>query len=194
MPKLILASTSKYRRALLERLGLQLDSIAPGVDEEAFKAEIHAPARLAEMLAEAKARAVAEKYPGAIVIGGDQVATIDNTVLGQPGTPEAAVSQLKKLAGRTHTLVTAMVVIDVAGQSHAHTDYSRLTMRPLDENQLRGYVKRDNPVDCAGSYKLEQAGIALFERIETDDHTAITGLPLLALVRILSGLGVQIPA
>lgn len=194
MPKIILASTSKYRRALLERLGLQLESIAPGVDEEAFKAEIHDPARLAETLAEAKARAVAEKFPGAIVIGGDQVATIDNQVLGQPGTPEAAVDQLKKLAGRTHMLVTAMVVIDPAGQSHAHTDYSRLTMRPLDENQLRTYIDRDNPVDCAGSYKLEQAGIALFDRIETGDHTAITGLPLLALVHILSGLGVQIPA
>lgn len=193
MPKIILASTSKYRKALLERLGLSLDCIAPGVDEEACKAEIEDPVALAVHLARAKARAVAELWPDAVVIGADQLATIDGRILGKPGTFENAVAQLQSLSGRTHTLVTAMTVAGPCGQMQSHLDLSRLTMRPLTRPELEKYVARDNPLDCAGSYKLEEAGIALFERIETEDHTAITGLPLVALVGILRSLGVAIP-
>jgi len=193
MPKIILASTSKYRKALLERLGLSLDCIAPGVDEEACKAEIEDPVALAAHLARAKACAVAELWPDAVVIGADQLATIDGRILGKPGTFENAVTQLQSLSGRTHTLVTAMTVAGPGGQMQSHLDLSRLTMRPLTRPELEKYVARDNPLDCAGSYKLEEAGIALFERIETDDYTAITGLPLVALVGILRSLGVAIP-
>lgn len=193
MPKIILASTSKYRKALLERLGLNVDCIAPGVDEEALKGEIQDPVALAVHLAMAKAACVAEKWPDAVVIGGDQLATIDGRILGKPGTFENAVAQLESLAGRTHTLVTAMTVTGPGAQMQSHLDLSHLTMRPLTRLELEKYLARDTPLDCAGSYKLEEAGIALFERIETEDHTAITGLPLVALVSILRGLGVAIP-
>ena len=193
MPKIILASTSKYRKALVERLGLSVECIAPGVDEEACKAEIPDPLALARHLALAKALAVAEKQPDAVVIGADQLATIDGLILGKPGTFENAVSQLETLAGRTHTLVTAMSIIGPGGEMQSHLDLSQLTMRPLTRPELEKYVERDQPIDCAGSYKLEAAGIALFERIQTEDHTAITGLPLVALVTILRSLGVAIP-
>ena len=193
MPKLILASTSKYRKALLERIGLSPECIAPGVDEVAFKQEFSDPIELAVKLAEAKARAVADRYPGEIVIGGDQLATIHGRVLGKPGTVEAAVDQLEVLSGKTHTLVTAMSVVGPDGEVHSHLDLSYLTMRPLDREALQRYVERDMPIDCAGSYKLEESGIALFERIQADDYNAITGLPLLGLVKILSQLSVVIP-
>ena len=193
MPKLILASTSKYRKALLQRIGLEPECIAPGVDEEAFKQEFSDPVELAVKLAEAKARAVVVRFPGEIVIGGDQLATIHGAVLGKPGTVEAAVDQLEVLSGHTHTLVTAMTVIGPDGTEYSHLDLSYLTMRALGRKDLARYVARDLPIDCAGSYKLEEAGVALFERVQTDDYNAITGLPLLSLVRILSGLGVAIP-
>ena len=193
MPKIILASTSKYRKALVERLGLSVDCIAPGVDEEAFKADFIDPVDLATRLAVAKARAVAKNWPDAIVIGADQLATMDGRVLGKPGTFENAVAQLESLSGRTHTLVTAMSIMGPGDQMQSHLDLSHLTMRQLTCAELEKYVARDKPLDCAGSYKLEEAGIALFDQIQTADHTAITGLPLVALVSILRSLGVALP-
>lgn len=193
MPDLILASTSRYRRTLLERLGLPFRCEAPRCDEEALKDPRLAPQALAEFLAEAKATSVAVACPGAIVIGSDQLVSFDNRILGKPGTTAAATDQLAALAGHTHVLITAMTVIAADGTIHRHTDVTQLTMRQLDRAALERYVARDQPLDCAGAYKLEAAGIALFTRIESADHTAITGLPLLALTRILAKCGLTLP-
>jgi septum formation protein len=191
---LILASTSPYRRALLERFHIRFRSVPPGVDEEAVKREVADPVALAERLAAAKAEAVAAAFPDAIVIGSDQLATIDGDVLGKPRTAESAVVQLERLSGRTHELVTSVYVLRKAdGIRRAHTDRTRLTMRRFTREQLTRYVAADNPTDCAGSYKIESSGIALFERIETEDFTAITGLPLIALLRVLRDFGIDLP-
>jgi len=191
-PELILASTSAYRRALLERLGVAFRCESPAFDEEAFPREGLAPRALAEALARGKAEAVAAGRPDAVVVGCDQLVALEGRVLGKPGDADRAVDQLAAMSGRTHELITAMVVL-ARGRRFEHTDVSRLTMRRLDRAVLERYVARDRPVDCAGSYKLERGGIALFERIESQDHTAITGLPLLALVGILAELGVDAP-
>ncbi|HEX6986695.1 MAG TPA: nucleoside triphosphate pyrophosphatase [Planctomycetaceae bacterium] len=193
-PDLILASTSPYRRALLERLGVAFRCVPPGVDEDAMKRETADPVRLAERLAAAKADAVAARFPEAVVIGSDQLAAIDGEVLGKPGTPDRAVDQLERLAGRTHELVTAVCVLRRSdGARRAHVDRTRLSMRPLSREELARYVALDAPTDCAGAYKIESAGIALFERIETEDFTAITGLPLIATVRMLREFGIAVP-
>jgi septum formation protein len=192
--ELILASTSRYRRTLLERLGLAFRCEAPGVDEEAIQRLSSEPVALAQRLAFEKAAAVASRFPDAIVIGSDQLATIDGEILGKPGTIEKAVEQLERLAGRTHELITAVCVMRIAdGQHREHTDVTRLTMRPLDRDAFSRYVALDRPTDCAGSYKIEAAGVSLFAKIETDDFTAITGLPLIATVRMLEELGIQTP-
>lgn len=193
-PELILASTSPYRRALLERLRRPFRCEAPGVEEEAFQQLLTDPVALAQRLAREKAVAVAQRSPNAIVIGSDQLATIDGEILGKPGTMENAVAQLERLAGRTHELVTAVCVMRLAdGMTREHTDVTRLTMRPLDRAALNRYVASDAPTDCAGSYKIESAGISLFAKIETADFTAITGLPLIALVEMLRAFGVAVP-
>lgn len=191
-PELILASTSAYRRALLERLGVPFRCVAPEFDEEAFPREGLSPRGLAEALARGKADAVAAREPAAVVIGCDQLVSLDGRILGKPGDAARALDQLGAMSGRAHELITAMVVV-APGRRFEHTDVARLTMRPLGRPTLERYVARDLPVDCAGSYKLERGGIALFERIESDDHTAITGLPLLALAGILAGLGFDAP-
>ena len=192
MRDLILGSTSPYRRALMERLGLPFRCEKPRCDEEALKRPELSPQALAEMLALAKGRSVAEVFPKAVVIGCDQVAAIDGTILGKPGTVEKAIDQLALLCGREHLLITAMAVI-ADGVVYQHTDITRLTMRSLDRASLARYVAKDRPLDCAGSYKLEQLGISLFTRIDSADHTAITGLPLIALTRLLVACGYSLP-
>jgi septum formation protein len=191
-PDLVLASTSPYRRVLLERLGLPFRVASPDLDEEAFPRAGLSPRELAEALARGKAEAVAAREPTAVVIGSDQLVALDGRILGKPGDPARAADQLEAMAGRTHELITAMVVL-APGRRFEHTDVAHLTMRPLDRATIERYVARDLPVDCAGSYKLEQGGIALFQRIESDDQTAITGLPLLALAGILADLGFEVP-
>ncbi|MEW4567853.1 Maf family protein [Tautonia sp. JC769] len=191
---LILASTSPYRRALLERLGLPFRCRAPGVDEDQFKAVGLPPRELADRLAIAKADAVArlEPDPRSIVIGSDQLVAFEGRVLGKPGSVERAVEQLLSLAGREHELITAMAVIQGTNVVQ-HTDVARLRLRPLSRAEIERYILADRPIDCAGSYKLEARGVALFDRIVSDDHSAITGLPLIALTTILRDLGVSIP-
>lgn len=191
-PELILASTSSYRRDLLERLGVRFRCVAPEFDEEAFPRDGLGPRELAEALARGKADAVAASEPTAVVIGCDQLVSFEGRILGKPGDAARAVGQLEAMSGRAHELITAMVVV-APGRRFEHSDVARLTMRPLGRPALERYVARDLPVDCAGSYKLERGGIALFQRIESDDHTAITGLPLLALAGILARLGFEVP-
>lgn len=186
---LILASTSPYRKSLLERLGVPFECIAPAVAETILPGE--PPRGVAERLAQAKAQAVAVARPDAIVIGADQVATVDEAVLGKPGSAAAAVEQLLRLQGRRHHLITALCMRH-GEKEWRHTDVSQLTMWPLTRAEIQRYVDADSPVDCAGGYKLESGGIALFEAIETADSTAIVGLPLLAVTRVLRLLGVEL--
>ena len=190
--ELILASTSTYRAALLARFGLSFRSIAPRVDEEDWKARGLAPAELARTLAAAKALSLAEEFPDAAILGGDQLVAVGGEVLGKPRDAQGARRQLVRLAGRTHELVTAIAVW-ADGNSYEHVDIARLTMRDLSAAEIARYVEADLPTDCAGSYKLESLGVALFERIEAADHSAITGLPLMALSGILRRLSFQIP-
>lgn len=193
-PGLILASTSAYRRGLLERLGLPFRCRAPLCDESALQREWSAldPRRLSEELALAKAASLAGEEAGSTIIGCDQVASLGGRILGKPGTAEQAADQLAQMSGRTHELITALVVIR-GPDVFRHTDVARLRMRPLSRDEMTRYIAADRPFDCAGSYKLESRGIALFERIESEDHSAITGLPLIALVTILRDLGFAIP-
>jgi len=191
-PDLVLASTSPYRRRLLERLGVPFRCLAPRFDEAAFPADGLDPLALAESLAFQKTLSVEPEAAGSAIIGSDQLVSLDGTIYGKPGTAEKAVEQLVSMSGRSHQLFTALVVRH-SGQTIRHVDVTILRMRPLAPEAIRRYVERDKPYDCAGSYKLEEGGIALFERIETEDHTAITGLPLITLVSILRELGYSIP-
>lgn len=190
--ELLLASTSRYRREQLERLGLAFRAAAPVLDEGAEQARLVRlePVELARRLARAKARSLLA--PGLAVIGADQLATIDGEVLGKPGRADRAEDQLARLSGRTHVLVTALCVAHDGGLEE-HVDRTRLSMRALDRAAIARYVAADAPLDCAGAYKLEARGIALFERIESEDHSAITGLPLIALTTILRRLGFAVP-
>jgi septum formation protein len=191
-PPLILASTSPYRRELLERLGVPFTCVPPACDEEALKRPELAPRALAELLARAKADSIAADRPDAVVIGSDQVCALDERVLGKPGSPEGARAQLAALSGREHRLITAVAVVH-GPRALRHTEIAVLAMRPLSAGQIARYVDRDRPFDCAGSYKLERAGISLLERIECGDHTAITGLPLMTLARMLGEFGFEAP-
>jgi septum formation protein len=192
MPDLVLASTSRYRRALLERLGVPFRCRPPLLDEDDLKGDADEPRALAERLARAKAASLAELEPHAIVIGGDQVLEFEGRVFGKPGSVERAVEQLLALAGRPHHLITALAVRH-RGETIVHVDVTTMHMRPLPRTAIERYVAADRPIDCAGSYKLEERGIVLFERIDSGDQTAITGLPLIALTTILRRLGVEIP-
>lgn len=192
MPEVVLASTSPYRRQLLERLRLPFTCVAPHIDESKVKASIADPERLATELARQKALAVGKLHPGALVIGSDQVATLDGAVLDKPGTAARAAEQLHRLAGREHRLVTA-VAIAHAGGVVEFVDVTRLCMRVLSAAEIERYVAQDQPFDCAGSYRIEGLGIALFAGISCEDQTAIIGLPLLRLCAELRQLGLTIP-
>ena len=170
MRRLVLASTSPYRRALLDRLGIGYEVMAPHVDEGAFREM--APREMAIALATAKAEAV--DVDDALVIGSDQVVDVGGIVLGKPGTVERAVEQLTILSGCAHQLITAVAVRDTrTGETTADVDVHTLTMRVLSRPQIERYVAHDLPLDCAGAYKLEQRGIALFEHIAADPSTAV---------------------
>lgn len=188
MPSLILASTSRYRRELLERLRLPFQTAAPGVDETARPDE--EPLALALRLAKAKAAVVAARHPDAVVIGSDQVAVCRGRVLGKPGTFERALAQLQTMAGQEvvfHSALTVMRGATVESVSVPTT----CRLRPLSEDQLRAYLHAEAPFDTAGSAKAEGLGIALMEDIRSDDPTALIGLPLIALTRLLGRFGLD---
>ncbi len=189
---LVLASTSPYRRTLLERLGLPFRGLAPDLDEDAFKGLGLSPRALAERLAEAKALSLRDREPEATLIGCDQLANLGGQVLGKPGNIASAIRQLEMMSGHVHELITALAVWH-RGRLQTHTDITRLRMRRLSRAEIERYVQADLPLDCAGSYKLEQRGIVLFEEIRSSDHSAITGLPLIALTTILRKFGYAIP-
>jgi septum formation protein len=194
VPGLVLASTSPYRRSLLDRLAVPFRWRPPLCDELALQRESAGlePRPLAQVLAFAKASSLVGDEPGSTIIGCDQLVSFEGRVFGKPLTAERAVEQLLGMSGRAHELITALVVVR-GTDTFRHTDVTRLRMRPLTRDAIERYVDADRPFDCAGSYKLESRGIVLFDRIDSEDHSAITGLPLIALVTILHDLGFAIP-
>jgi septum formation protein len=186
MTELILASTSIYRRELLARLGLPFQALPPQFDEDAQKTHGLAPQTLAESLAAGKARSLSSHQN--CVIGGDQLISFNGQILGKPKTVERASEQLAMMSGHTHELITAVMIIH-QGREIQHTDRTRLKMRTLTRAQIDQYVKAELPLDCSGSYKIEARGITLFEKIDSEDFTAIQGLPLLWITKILSSVG-----
>lgn len=187
-PRLILASSSPYRRELLARLRLPFEAISPDVDETPQDGET--PAALALRLSVAKAMAIATKHPGCVVIGSDQVATIDGQPIGKPGDFARAQAQLRMLAGQTVEFHSALAVTD--GQRVEKTDVVTLCrFRPLSDAAIDAYLRAEAPFDTAGSAKAESLGIALMESIRSDDPTAIIGLPLIALTGMLASFGLD---
>ncbi|MEN1973204.1 Maf family nucleotide pyrophosphatase [Luteimonas sp. MJ204] len=187
---LVLASTSPYRRELLARLGLPFDTVRPEVDETPLAGET--PSALALRLAEAKALAVAALRPGARVIGSDQVADFDGVALGKPGGRDAAIAQLQAMSGRAVAFRTAVAVASTGGVATA-LDTTVVRFRQLGRGEIERYIDREQPFDCAGSFKSEGLGITLFEAIETRDPTALVGLPLLDTLRLLRKSGLVLP-
>ena len=191
-PRLILGSTSVYRAELLRRLGVDFEQRAPGVTETASPGE--APADLALRLAIAKADAAAAGQADVLSIGSDQVAELEGEALGKPGTVERAVAQLVACAGRQVQFHTALCLFETCnGRRHTHVDSTRVYFRPLQPDEIARYIQHDQPLDCAGSFKCEGLGISLFERVESDDPTALVGLPLIALARLLRDVGLSVP-
>lgn len=192
MRTIVLASTSPYRRQLLQQLQLPFVAAAPRFEEEIDQGV--APGLLVKHLAAGKAESLAPCYPDALLVGADQV-FVDprNRILGKPGDVESAEAQLRAMAGKTHTFFTGVAVHDsLSGETI--TDYATytVTLRHLDHEQICSYVARENPVDCAGSFKIEGLGIALMDEMAGEDYTSLIGLPLIKLVRIFERFGLRV--
>jgi septum formation protein len=196
-PELILASTSSYRRALLARVHDSFLCEAPGVDETRHDDE--AALALVERLALAKARAVAGRHPRAWVIGSDQAAVLSSAaqgeiVLGKPGTAERCAQTLRSCSGTTVAYCTAVAVVRASdGAAHQFVDTTRVKFRDLDQATIERYIARESPLDCAGGFKSEGLGISLCETIDSEDPTALIGLPLIRLCAVLRSVGYRIP-
>ena len=190
--RLVLGSTSPYRRALMQRLCIPFDVAAPDVDETPQNGE--SPHDLACRLALAKARAVAALHPDAIVIGSDQVADLDGEPLGKPGTHERAVAQLRRMRGQTVVFQTALAVVCAAtGFEQVDLAPVEVKFRDLSDEEIERYLRAEQPYDCAGSAKSEGLGIALLDAIHSDDPTALIGLPLIRTCRMLRAAGLVLP-
>lgn len=189
---LVLASTSAYRRMLLERLQLPFVTARPDVDETPLSGE-HPP-ETANRLALAKARAVAERFEDALIIGSDQVAHLGSEIFGKPGTPERAIAQLQRMSGHSVVFHTALALINTrTGAVQATSVPTEVHFRRLSDAEIIRYVEREQPLDCAGAAKSEALGISLLEALTGDDPTALVGLPLIALSRMLRAEGVPLP-
>jgi septum formation protein len=192
MNPLILASTSAYRRMLLERFGLPFDTVRPEVPEDHIAAEI--PSERALRLAVAKAEAVAARHPGAVVIGSDQVAAAGQKILDKPGDAATCRSQLATLSGTDARFYTGCAVIGPSGSVRlVHLDTTTVFFRSLTAKEIERYVEREKPFDCAGGFKVEALGITLFESVESKDPTALIGLPLIWLACALRRAGYALP-
>lgn len=189
--KLVLGSTSAYRRELLQRLRVPFAVAAPDVDETPQPTE--APLALACRLALAKAQAVAAQHPDCVVIGSDQVADLDGEPLGKPGTHERAVAQLQKMRGKTVVFQTAVAVVCLASDfQQEDVAQVRVVFRDLSDTEIENYLRAETPYDCAGSAKSEGLGIALLESIDNDDPSALVGLPLIRTSRMLRAAGIAL--
>lgn len=190
--RIILASQSPYRKAQLQNFGLRFEAVSPLVDEEELKSA--GPSDLKELtrfLAYRKAISLREKYPDAVLLGGDQLVELEGRRLDKPGNFERAMQQLLSMQGKTHRLITSLTV---AGPEYVstYTDVTSVTMKKLNESAIEAYLTQDQPFDCAGSYKIEKAGLALIEKIESSDPSAIQGLPLVSLTAGLEALGIEL--
>jgi len=191
-PRIVLGSTSRYRAGLLHRIIDDFEQVAPDIDETPLPRET--PRLRAARLSEAKARAAASNIGNALVIGSDQVAALGNTVLHKPGSIEAAREQLRASSGNNVDFFTGLCVFDTRkGQGRSALDHTRVVFRELTDAEIDRYLECERPLDCAGSFKSEASGISLFERIESTDPTALVGLPLIALARLLREAGVALP-
>jgi septum formation protein len=192
LPPLVLASTSPHRRVLLERLGLPFSCVAPGVDEtRSFREPV---AELVRRLSRAKADAAAARHPGALIIGSDQAAEREGEILGKPGDHPTAVAQLSAASGKYLKFHTGLCLLDTRdGRRHEYVEVTRVLFRSLSPTEIERYLQAEKPYDCAGSFKSEGLGISLFEGIESDDPSALVGLPLIVLSRFLRECGVALP-
>ncbi len=188
---LVLASTSPFRKSILEKLGVAFECHAPEVDETPQAGET--PAQLVERLSIAKAQAVAAHLKEGLVIGSDQVAVIDNDILGKPGNHENAMAQLQRAAGKTVTFLTGLALVNAdTGSIQAEVVPFKVVFRQLTPEQIDNYLNAEQPYNCAGSFKSEGLGIALFERLDGDDPNTLIGLPLIRLIRMLEKEGFNI--
>lgn len=191
MPKIILGSSSAFRKAQLETLNLEFECFSPDIDEEAIKDQGLTPREVSIELSKQKALKVKEKYPNDIIIAGDQVLNFKGEIFNKPLTSEKAVDHLLKLQGQTHELITSVTIV-LQEQMIEHTVVATMKMRELTKDQIEAYVAKDEPLWSCGAYKLETMGIALFESIDCNDHSSIIGLPLLSVSSSLMQLGVKI--
>lgn len=191
-PTIILASSSPYRRGLLDRFLDHYETISPHVDEsndQGLDAE-----QLASYLARKKAEAVAGHARRALIIGADQLAVLEDQVLGKPGGHQKAIEQLLAASGKTVTFLTAVCILDPVGRArYEHTDKTTIRFRKFDRRLAEAYLRHDEPYDCAGSFKIEGAGFVLFEAVKTDDPTALIGLPMMWVADRLLQLGYLLP-
>ncbi len=190
MKTIVLASTSPYRRELLERLRIPFVVAAPRFDERIEQGV--EPEQLVQRLAIGKALSLADDFPGAVIIGSDQVFVAAGEIVGKPGTAERAFDQLKRMSGASHTFYTGLAVADTAtGENLTSCIPFSVTLRDLADEEIWNYIRRENPLNCAGSFMIEGLGIALMEKLEGTDFTALIGLPLIQLVSMLRRLGIN---
>ena len=188
---LVLASTSPYRAGLLKRLDLPFKQFNPAVDEAPLAEENGED--LVRRLSHAKALAASPAFPDAVIIGSDQVGLLDGQILNKPGSQDLAHAQLRAASGREVTFLTGLCVLDSAtGESLISVDVCRVSFRELSESQIEDYIARENPVDCAGSFKVEGLGIALFRSVSMEDPTTLEGLPLIRLTSALQRFGLAV--
>jgi septum formation protein len=189
--RLVLASSSQYRRSLLERLGLNFETASPDIDESSLPGE---PAdALALRLSAEKSVALMTRFPDALILGSDQVAVLEARRLTKPGCRAQAIAQLHAASGKAMIFYTGICLLDtVSGEKRMALDKTTVHFRALEERQIANYVDKDEPYDCAGSFKFERLGIALFDRIESEDPNALIGLPLIQLVRLLESAGMSV--
>ena len=188
---LVLASTSPYRKALLEKLQVKFEMASPDTDESALPGE--SPEQLVARLAETKAKAIADRYPHALIIGSDQVAVVDGKIVGKPGDHDNAMAQLKRASGKRVTFLTGLCLYNtLSHRTQVEVAPFSVIFRELTDSQIEHYLQREQPYNCAGSFKSEGLGIALFERLEGDDPNTLIGLPLIRLIRMLESEGFPI--
>lgn len=191
-PRILLASASRYRQGLLDRFLDDYETVSPDIDESAFEGE--SPQQLATRLARSKAEAVSRSDRDALIIGADQLAVLNDQVLGKPGDHQKAVEQLLAASGHTVSFLTAVCVLDPGTRRrYEHIDRTAVQFRRFDRRLADAYLHHDQPYDCAGSFKIEGAGFVLFESVQTDDPTALIGLPMIWLAGTLRELGYLLP-
>ena len=191
-PPIVLASSSNYRRGLLDRFLDDYECVEPGIDEKAVDAAD--PESLAALLARKKAEAVSSNHRDALIIGADQLAVLDRTILGKPGDHQTGVEQLLAASGKAVQFLTAVCLLDPVGlHRYEHIDRTTVRFRRLDRRPAESYPHHDEPYDCAGSFRIEGAGFVLFESVTTDDPTALIGLPMIWLAGRLLDLGYLLP-